>query len=202
MIGSKFGNYEIRRHIGSGGMGDVYEATDSKLGRSVAIKVLPEEFNHDTERVARFEREARVLASLNHSAIASVYGFEDAGGRNLLVMEFVPGHTLEERIQSGPLSLDEALGIATQIADGLEYAHEKGIVHRDMKPANVKITPEGKVKILDFGLAKAFESDTASTNLSNSPTLSVAATNAGVILGTAAYMAPEQARGRPVDKRA
>ena len=167
MIGSKFGNYEIRRLIGSGGMGEVYEATDSKLGRSVAVKVLPEGFTHDTERVARFEREARVLASLNHSAIASVHGFEDAGGRSLLVMELVPGQTLAERIQSAPLSLDEALAIATQIADGLEYAHDKGIVHRDLKPANVKITPDGKVKLLDFGLAKAFESDTASVNLSN-----------------------------------
>jgi len=202
MIGRKFGNYEILRHIGSGGMGEVYEATDSRLGRSVAVKVLPEEFTHDAERVARFQREARVLASLNHSAIASVHGFEDADGRSLLVMEFVPGQTLAERIESGSIPLEEALAIATQIADALEYAHDKGIVHRDLKPANVKITPDGKVKLLDFGLAKAFECDTAPANLSNSPTRSAGATNAGVILGTAAYMSPEQARGRAVDKRA
>jgi serine/threonine protein kinase len=202
MIGTKLGHYEIRRHLGSGGMGEVYEAADSKLGRSVAVKFLPEEWNHDADRVARFQREARVLASLNHSGIAVVHGLEEADGRSFLVMELVDGQTLAERIHAGALPFDEALAIASEIADALEYAHERGIVHRDLKPANVKITPDGKVKLLDFGLAKALDADDRPSNLSNSPTLSMAATNAGVILGTAADMAPEQARGKPVDKRA
>src|SRR5215467_8582654 len=188
MIGTKLAHYEITSHLGSGGMGDVYQATDTKLGRSVAIKLLPEAFTHDTERAVRFEREARVLASLNHHNIAAIYGIEESGNRKFLVMELAGGETLAERIKRGPISVDESLGIAKQICEALEAAHEKGMVHRDLKPANVKTTPDGKVKVLDFGLAKAFEPQWADPNLSNSPTLSMAATNAGVILGTAAYM--------------
>src|SRR5262245_47917593 len=184
MIGSKLAHYEITSHLGSGGMGDVYQATDSKLGRSVAIKFLSEAFSHDSERVARFEREARVLASLNHSNIAAIHGLEESGERKFLVMELVEGETLAERIKRGPIPTDESLTIAKQICEALEAAHEKGIIHRDLKPANVKITPESEVKVLDFGLAKAMDSTPASGNLSYSPTLSVAATQAGVILGT------------------
>jgi eukaryotic-like serine/threonine-protein kinase len=202
MIGTKLAHYEITSHLGSGGMGEVYQATDSKLGRSVAIKLLPEAFACDADRAERFEREARVLASLNHPNIAAVYGLEESGGRKFLVMELVRGETLAERLKRGPIPVDGALGIAKQIAEGLEAAHERGIIHRDLKPANVMITPDGKVKVLDFGLAKVYELETSNANLSNSPTLSIAATNAGVILGTAAYMAPEQARGRNVDRRA
>ena len=201
MIGTKLAHYEITNHLGSGGMGDVYQATDSKLGRSVAIKFLPEAFKHDAERVTRFEREARVLASLNHPNIAAIYGFEQSASHHFLVMELVPGETLAERIRRGAIPTDEAFAIANQICDALEAAHEKGVVHRDLKPANVKVTPEGKVKVLDFGLAKAFETDATDAASSNSPTLSMAATKAGVILGTAAYMSPEQAKGRAVDKR-
>src|SRR5215469_15605529 len=201
MIGTKLAHYEITSHIGSGGMGDVYQAADTKLGRSVAIKFLPDAFSHDTERVARFQREARVLASLNHPNIATIHGVEEINGRHFLVMELVPGDTLADRIKRGAIPIEEALPIAKQIAEALEEAHEKGIIHRDLKPANIKITPDGKVKVLDFGLAKAMESVPATT-LSNSPTLlSAAASNTGVILGTAAYMSPEQARGKTVDKR-
>src|SRR5436190_3164723 len=200
MIGTKLAHYEITGHLGTGGMGDVYQATDSKLGRSVAIKLLPEAFTHDAQRAARFEREARVLASLNHSNIAAIHGLEESGERKFLVMELVQGETLEERIAQGPIQVSEALTIAKQIAEALEAAHEKGIIHRDLKPANVKITPDGKIKVLDFGLAKAFEGEASNAQLSHSPTLSIAATNAGLILGTAAYMSPEQARGRPVDR--
>jgi len=200
MIGSKLAHYEITSHLGSGGMGDVYQATDSKLGRSVAIKFLPEAFSHDAERVARFEREARVLASLNHPNIAAIYGLEESGVRKFLVMELVPGETLAERIKRGPLPIVEALPIAKQIVEGLEAAHEKGVIHRDLKPANIKVTPQGQVKVLDFGLAKAFAGEAAGMNLSNSPTLSMAATSAGVILGTAAYMSPEQAKGKETDR--
>ena len=155
MIGTKLAHYEITGHLGSGGMGDVYQATDSKLGRSVAIKFLPEAFNHDAERVARFEREARVLASLNHPNIAAIYGMEQSAAHNFLVMELVPGETLAQRIVRGAIPVEEALQMAMQMAEALEAAHEKGIIHRDLKPANVKVTPEGKVKVLDFGLAKA-----------------------------------------------
>src|SRR4030095_1041484 len=155
MIGTKLAHYEITAHLGSGGMGEVYQATDSKLGRSVAIKILPEVFSHDSERVARFDREARVLASLNHSNIAAIFGLEESGDRKFLVMELVEGETLAERIKGGPIPIDESLEIAKQICEALEAAHEKGIIHRDLKPANVKITPDGKVKVLDFGLAKA-----------------------------------------------
>jgi Tol biopolymer transport system component len=192
------GVYEILAPIGAGGMGEVYRARDTKLGRDVALKVLPESFARDLERMARFEREAQVLASLNHPNIATVYGFE-AGA---IGMELVEGPTLAERIGGRAMPLDEALPIAKQIAEGLEYAHEKGVVHRDLKPANVKLTADGNVRILDFGLAKALETQVPAGNPSISPTLVLSATQAGVILGTAAYMAPEQARGAVVDRRA
>jgi eukaryotic-like serine/threonine-protein kinase len=205
MIGSKLAHYEITSHLGSGGMGDVYQATDSKLARSVAIKFLPEAFSHDSGRIERFEREARVLASLSHSNIAAIHGLEESEDRKFLVMELVEGETLAERIKRGPIPVDESLGLAKQICEALEAAHEKGIVHRDLKPANVKITPDGRVKVLDFGLAKAFANEPSPIpgreGFSKSPTLSMAATSAGVILGTAAYMSPEQAKGRQVDKR-
>ncbi len=191
--GALLGPYEIISPLGAGGMGEVYRARDARLNRDVALKVLLEVFAQDAERMARFEREAQVLASLNHPNIAQLYGLEDRA----LVMEYVPGETLQ-----GPLPLDDALAIARQIAEALEYAHEKGIVHRDLKLANIKITPEGQVKVLDFGLAKALDDDPSAVNPAHSPTLSLAATRAGVILGTAGYMSPEQARGTPVDKRA
>src|SRR6185295_1063719 len=177
MIGTKLGHYEITSHLGSGGMGDVYQATDSKLGRSVAVKVLPEGFARDEDRVARFEREARVLASLNHPNIAAIYGLEDANGKKFLVMELVPGETLADRIARGPIPLEESLASARQIAEALEAAHEKGIIHRDLKPANIKVTADGKVKVLDFGLAKGYEQNATNAMLSNSPTIaSMAAT--------------------------
>jgi Tol biopolymer transport system component len=198
--GTKLGTHEIRSAIGAGGMGEVYQAHDTKLGRDVAIKVLPEAFAHDTERLARFQREAKMLAQLNHSNIATIYGLEQSGGTSYLVMELVSGETLAERVKAGPLGI-EALKIAVQIAEALEAAHEKNIIHRDLKPANVKVTPEGKVKVLDFGLAKAFAGDAGIDDPSNSPTLSAAATMQGTILGTAAYMSPEQARGKTCDKR-
>jgi serine/threonine protein kinase/WD40 repeat protein len=201
--GTKFGSYEVVALIGAGGMGEVYQAHDTKLGRDVAIKVLPEAFAYDAERLSRFQREAKMLAALNHPNIATIYGLEQSGGTSYLVMELVSGETLADRIRrDGKVPIEEALGIARQIAEALEAAHEKNIIHRDLKPANVKVTPEGKVKVLDFGLAKAFEGDAASENMSNSPTLSMAATMQGVILGTAGYMSPEQARGKRVDKRA
>jgi Tol biopolymer transport system component len=181
-------------------MGDVYRAADSKLGRDVAIKLLPEAFARDPDRVVRFEREARLLASLNDPNIAAIYGFEKLDGRYFLVMELVPGETLAERIRRGPIPLDETLAILKQIAEALEAAHEKGIIHRDLKPANIKITPAGRLKVLDFGLAKAYEPATANVNVSNSPTL-VSAASTGVLLGTASYMSPEQAKGKEVDKR-
>jgi Tol biopolymer transport system component len=199
--GTKLGSYEITSAIGAGGMGEVYQAHDTKLGRDVAIKVLPEAFAHDPQRLSRFQREAKMLAALNHPNIATIYGLEQSSGTSYLVMELVSGETLAERVKACPLPIEEAMKIAVQIAEALEAAHEKGIIHRDLKPANVKLTPEGKVKVLDFGLAKAFEGDAASDDMSNSPTLSRAATMQGVILGTAAYMSPEQARGRAVDKR-
>jgi serine/threonine protein kinase/Tol biopolymer transport system component len=201
-FGTKFGSYEVLTLIGAGGMGEVYQAHDAKLGRDVAIKVLPEAFAHDAERLSRFQREAKMLAALNHPNIATIYGLEQSGGTSYLIMEFVSGETLQERLKrDGPIPVEEALAIAKQIADALEAAHEKGIVHRDLKPANVKVTTEGKVKVLDFGLAKAFAGDPSTEDLANSPTLTRAATMQGVILGTAAYMSPEQARGKAVDKR-
>ncbi len=200
-IGTQLGSHEITALLGKGGMGEVYRARDLKLKREVAIKILPEEFSSDADRGARFQREAEVLASLNHPNIAAIYEIEQFGGRKFLVMELVLGETLAERLERGPIPVDEALGIAKEIAEGLETAHAKGIIHRDLKPANVKITPNGKVKILDFGLAKAYESESGSANLSSSPTLSLAGTMQGVILGTAAYMSPEQARAEPLDPR-
>jgi eukaryotic-like serine/threonine-protein kinase len=200
--GTRLGTYEVTAQIGAGGMGEVYQAHDTNLGRDVAIKVLPEAVAHDAERLSRFQREAKMLAALNHPNIATIYGLEQSGGTSYLVMELVPGETLAERLKAGAVPVEEALKIAVQIAEALEAAHEKSIIHRDLKPANVKVTPEGKVKVLDFGLAKAFEGETANEDMGNSPTLSRAATMQGVILGTAAYMSPEQARGKSVDKRA
>jgi Tol biopolymer transport system component len=199
--GTRLGPYEILDAIGAGGMGEVYRARDSRLGRDVALKVLPEAFARDPDRMVRFEREAKVLASLNHPNIASLYGLEESNGARALVMELVEGPTLSARIQQGSLPLAEALPVAKQIAEGLEYAHERSIIHRDLKPSNVKLTPEGQVKILDFGLAKALEGESTEEELRNSPTLSAAATRAGVLLGTAAYMSPEQARCKRVDRR-
>src|SRR5437016_6136021 len=201
-LGNRLGPYEIFAPIGAGGMGEVYRARDTKLGRDIALKVLPESFAHDAERMARFEREAQVLASLNHPHIATIHGLEGSNGVRALVMELVEGPTLAERIGGRPRPLDEALPIARQIAEGLEYAHEKGVIHRDLKPANVKLTADGNVRILDFGLAKALEAPAPAGNPSISPTLMLSGTQAGVILGTAAYMAPEQARGAVGDKRA
>ena len=157
--GTKLGSYEVFAQIGAGGMGEVYQAHDTKLGRDVAIKVLPEAFAHDAERLSRFQREAKMLAALNHPNIATIHGLEQSGGTSYLVMELVSGETLSERVKAGPLGVEEALKIAVQIAEALEAAHEKNIIHRDLKPANVKVTPEGKVKVLDFGLAKAFAGD-------------------------------------------
>jgi Tol biopolymer transport system component len=202
--GARVGPYEIVSPIGAGGMGEVYRARDAKLGRDVAIKVLPDVFVADPDRVARFEREAQVVASLNHPNIAIIHGFQESDGVRALVLELVEGETLGDVIARGPVPLSDALAIARQIADALEAAHDKGIVHRDLKPDNVKITPEGKIKVLDFGLAKMLEPEPArhpSFAGTMSPTLSIHATYGGVILGTAAYMSPEQARGKPVDRR-
>ena len=197
-------HYRVTGTLGKGGMGEVYRATDTKLNREVALKVLPDAFARDPERMARFSREAQVLASLNHPNIASIHGLEESEGKRALVMELVEGETLAERLKRGPILLAEALAIARQVAEGLEEAHERGIVHRDLKPANVKVTPKGVVKVLDFGLAKALEGESGSSSspdLSHSPTLGAMATHAGVILGTAGYMSPEQARGQKVDRR-
>jgi Tol biopolymer transport system component/tRNA A-37 threonylcarbamoyl transferase component Bud32 len=201
--GARIGSYEITAKLGAGGMGEVYRARDTKLHRDVAIKVLPELFATDSERLARFTREAQTLAALNHPHIAHIHGMEESGRRHALVMELVEGEDLSMRIARGAVPLAEALPIARQIADALDAAHEKGIVHRDLKPANIKVTPDDEVKVLDFGLAKAMGPDgPAPSELSNSPTLTGRATQLGMIIGTAAYMSPEQARGRPVDKRA
>jgi len=202
MVGKTISHYKVLEKIGQGGMGEVYRAEDTSLKREVAIKVLPEQFTKDPQRLARFEREAQLLAQLNHPNIAAIYGFEHSDEIHFLVLELVPGETLAERVAKGPLSVEEALEVCRQIAEGVETAHEKGVIHRDLKPANVKVTPEGKVKILDFGLAKAFEAEPPVTDISQSPTLTEEMTRAGVILGTAAYMSPEQAKGQPVDKRA
>jgi eukaryotic-like serine/threonine-protein kinase len=201
-VGTKLGPYEILAPLGAGGMGEVYRARDTKLGRDVAIKVLPQAFTSHPERMARFAREAKLLASLNHPNIASIYGSEDSGDIRALVLELVSGTTLGERLHQGTIPLEEALPIARQIAEALEYAHERGVVHRDLKPANIKISGDDTVKILDFGLAKAMDSGGESSDLSTSPTISRMATQAGLILGTAAYMSPEQAKGKPVDRRA
>jgi serine/threonine protein kinase len=191
-------HYRVTAKVGEGGMGEVYRAIDTKLGREVAIKVIPPSVAADANRLARFAREAQVLASLNHPNIASIYGVEESA----LVMELVEGPTLEERIAGGPIPVEEARSIAEQLIDALEYAHERGVVHRDLKPANIKVTPDGRVKVLDFGLAKALATDTVSSDPLSSPTLTIRATTPGMIMGTAAYMSPEQARGQDVDKRA
>ena len=202
--GSTLGHYQVTAKIGEGGMGEVYRARDTKLDRDVALKVLPEAFTSDPDRLARFEREAKVLASLNHPNIGSIYGLEEAEGVRALVLALVEGPTLADRIKQGPIPIDEALPIAKQIAEALEAAHEQGVIHRDLKPANVKVKADGTVKVLDCGLAKAFQPDAGDAGLSASPTISLtaAATQMGMVIGTAAYMAPEQASGKPVDKRA
>ncbi|MBA2259937.1 MAG: serine/threonine protein kinase, partial [Acidobacteria bacterium] len=204
--GTRLGAYEINAAIGAGGMGEVYRARDTELNRDVAIKVLPELFAQDAERLARFTREAQTLAALNHPNIAQIYGLEKdpshPGGR-ALVMELVEGDELSELIARGSVPLNETLPIARQIADALEAAHDVGIVHRDLKPANIKVRSDGTVKVLDFGLAKAMDpAGTSSGDAMASPTLTARATQMGMIIGTAAYMAPEQARGKPVDRRA
>jgi serine/threonine protein kinase len=200
--GRHLGPYEILAPLGAGGMGEVYRAKDTRLGREVALKVLPELFANDAQRMLRFEREAQVLASLNHPNISHIHGLEEAAGIRALVMELVEGQTLGGRITRGPIGLEEAVPLAKQIAEGLEYAHERGFIHRDLKPANIKVTPEGQARILDFGLAKALERDASEAEMGTSPTISRAATNVGMLLGTAGYMSPEQAKGKPVDRRA
>src|SRR5688572_11487128 len=207
--GSRIGSYEIHQLLGEGGMGQVYRGRDTRLGRDVAIKVLPLSVANDPERLARFEREAKLLASLSHTNIAQIYGLEEtpvaAGSApsRVLVMELAPGEDLTIRIKRGAIALEDALPLAIQITHALEAAHERAIVHRDLKPANIKVSDDGAIKVLDFGLAKAFSSgDPESASAMNSPTLTAQATAAGVILGTAAYMSPEQARGREADKRA
>jgi serine/threonine protein kinase/Tol biopolymer transport system component len=201
LVGQTVSHYRVVEKVGSGGMGEVYRAQDMKLGREVAIKVLPDVFAFDPERLARFEREAQVLAVLDHPGIGAIYGLEEVAGRQYLILEFVPGQTLTQRLKGGSLPTDEALDAARQIAEALVAAHDKGIVHRDLKPANVKITPGGKIKVLDFGLARACTGEVSTQAMSDSPTLATP-TRQDVILGTAAYMSPEQARGRIVDKRA
>ena len=200
--GTSLAQYRLAEKIGEGGMGVVWRAQDTTLGRDVAIKVLPEIFALDPERLERFAREAKILASLSHPNVAAIYGLHESGGIRFLAMELVPGEDLARRLERGALPLDEALHLARQMAEALEAAHDSGVVHRDLKPANVKVSPDGRVKVLDFGLARAFEADTAGGAPSLSPTLTQRATRAGVILGTAAYMSPEQARGRSVDRRA
>ncbi len=199
--GTCLGPYEILAPLGAGGMGEVYRARDGQLGRDVAIKVLPEAVARDADRLARFQREAQMLAALNHPHIAAIYGLESSGAARALVLELVEGETLADLIAAGPIPLDEALAMARQIADALEAAHERGIVHRDLKPANVKRTPNGTIKVLDFGLAKAVSGEASSPDVTSSPTVTARPTEAGLILGSAAYMSPEQARGKPVDKR-
>ncbi|MEO5897796.1 MAG: serine/threonine-protein kinase, partial [Vicinamibacterales bacterium] len=202
MPGTRLGPYEVVATIGAGGMGEVYRARDAKLNRDVALKILPPAFIADPDRLARFRREAQVLASLNHPNIAAIYGFEDSGATHALVLELVEGPTLADRIAEGPMPVPDAILIARQIAEALDAAHQQGIIHRDLKPANIKVRDDGTVKVLDFGLAKAMDPLGASTNAANSPTLTTNATAMGTIIGTAAYMSPEQARGRTVDKRA
>jgi serine/threonine-protein kinase len=204
--GSRLGPYELTAPIGAGGMGEVWRARDTRLGRDVALKFLTQAVVSDPDRLARFRREAQLLAALNHANIAAIHGLEEADGAPFLALELVEGEDLAARLKRGPLPLDEALAAARQVAEALEEAHERGIVHRDLKPGNVKVTPEGKVKVLDFGLAKAWSGDLqtgsrSTSDLSQSPTLAHTSTEAGLILGTAAYMSPEQARGKAVDKR-
>jgi serine/threonine-protein kinase len=199
--GTRLGAYEITGQLGVGGMGEVYRATDTKLGREVAIKTLPSALARDTDRLARFGREAKLLAALNHTHIAAIYGLDEHEGTQFLAMELVEGGTLEEKLKDGPLAVEDALRLALQIAEALEAAHDKGVVHRDLKPANVMVTRDGVVKVLDFGLAKALEMGAGATNPADSPAISQLATKAGALLGTAAYMSPEQAKGRQVDRR-
>ena len=199
--GTSIGHYDVTALLGEGGMGQVWEATDTQLNRQVALKILPDAFAADPDRLARFTREAQILASLNHPNIAAIHGIEEAEGTRALVLELVEGPTLADRIAKGPIPLDEALPIAKQIAEALEAAHEAGVIHRDLKPANIKVREDGTVKVLDFGLAKALD-PSPNADPSQSPTLTAAATQMGVIMGTAAYMSPEQARGKLVDKRA
>src|SRR5436189_683812 len=195
--GTTIGAYEIAELLGAGGMGEVYRARDTRLKRDVAIKILPDSFAADPDRLARFEREAEVLASLNHPHIAQIYGVEESNSTRALVMELVEGETLADRIARGAVPIDEALPIAKQIVEALEAAHEQGIVHRDLKPANIKVRRDGTVKVLDFGLAKALDPvGEAKVSAMTSPTLTAHGTQMGMILGTAAYMSPEQARGR------
>ncbi|MFI5178911.1 MAG: protein kinase, partial [Vicinamibacterales bacterium] len=202
--GTRLGPYDILGKLGEGGMGEVYRAHDTKLGRDVAIKVLPEAFASDGDRLARFRREAQVLASLSHPNIGHIYGVEDSGATHALVLELIEGPTLADCIARGPMAAPEAVPIAKQIAEALEAAHDAGLVHRDLKPANIKVRDDGAVKVLDFGLAKALipDSGPGTQDVMNSPTLTARATQLGTILGTAAYMSPEQARGKAVDKRA
>jgi eukaryotic-like serine/threonine-protein kinase len=202
--GARLGPYEILSAIGAGGMGEVYRARDTRLKREVAIKILPDAFANDADRLARFQREAELLATLNHPNIGAVYGFEQSDSGNAIVLELIEGETLADRIQRGPIPVKAALAIALQIAEALEAAHERGVIHRDLKPANIKIGPDDKVKVLDFGLAKVMDTNVSGSStaaLTHSPTLSMMATQAGVILGTAAYMSPEQAKGLPADHR-
>ncbi len=199
--GTRLGPFQVLAPLGAGGMGEVWRARDTRLGREVALKVLPEAFADEADRIARFQREAQLLAAFNHPNIAAIYSFEAADGIRLLVMEMVPGDTVKQLLAAGPLSLSRALGIARQVADALDAAHGKGILHRDLKPANVKVTPEGKVKLLDFGLAKAFGPASEVADLSGSPTLDTGGTRQGTVLGTAPYMSPEQARGKTLDWR-
>src|SRR4249920_2932795 len=198
--GSRRGPYEILAPLGAGGMGEVYRARDTRLQRDVAIKALPAEFASDPERLARFQREARLLASLNHPSVAAIYGLEESDGACYLVLEIVEGESLAQRLAAGPPPVEEALAICAQIAAGVSAAHDAGVIHRDLKPGNVMIRPDGSVKVLDFGLAKGAEAKGNASDLTASPTVSLG-TQAGVILGTAAYMSPEQARGRELDKR-
>ena len=199
--GQQIAHYRILEKIGQGGMGEVYLAEDLSLDRKVALKFLPDIFTGDPERMARFEREAKLLASLNHTNIAGSYGLEQSEGKRFLVLEYVPGETLQARISKGALPVEEALALCRQIVEGLEAAHEKGVIHRDLSPANVMITAEERVKILDFGLAKALADEIQSVDSSQSPTITEAMTQPGVVLGTAAYMSPEQAKGKSVDRR-
>ena len=201
-MGTRVGVYEVTGKLGEGGMGEVYRAHDTALGRDVALKVLSDSFVADPDRLVRFQREAKVLASLNHSNIGGIYGLENVGDAQALVLELIDGPTLADRINEGSIPVEDSLEIAKQIADALESAHEQGIVHRDLKPANIKVRPDGTVKVLDFGLAKAVSQGTSGTSAAESPTVSLTgATQMGMVIGTAAYMSPEQAKGKPVDKR-
>src|SRR5215813_2834812 len=199
-IGQQLGSYEITSLLAKGGMGEVYRARDTKLKRDVAVKILPDEFSRDPDRVSRFQREAESLAALNHQNIAAIYDLQQSDATRFLILEFVEGDTLADILKKrGALPVEEALEIAKQICEALEAAHEKGIIHRDLKPANIKITPDGKVKVLDFGLAKAMQTHLEDSTVSNSPTI-LNGTIGGMILGTAAYMSPEQAKGKEADR--